>query len=183
MNVALLGQLRQVAFDRYLSLWLMPESARDFMLALFSLEQELLSLPGKVTNATLGVMRVTWWRDQLSLLANKPAPDHPVLQALQPYKDQAALLADYVETFDLPFYEEDRDRRLAERAGYMAALMHPYFPQLGLANLNLGLQSFYKGIKVVTGPRWLRFLSSAYRITSRGKLAWLALKHSFRPED
>lgn len=126
MNNFLLQQLRQQAYDRYLSLWLAPPAAQDFLLAFFSLEHELRQLPGKVSNPTLGVMRVTWWRDALAALPHDKG--NPVLAALASYADQAALLGDFAETFDAAFYEDDPQPRVNERADFAAVILAKYLP-------------------------------------------------------
>ncbi len=171
MNADLLNHLRTVAFDRYLALWLSPPPSRDCLLALFSLEAELDSLPGKVSNPTLGVIRVTWWRDALLALEAKPAPANPILEALEPYKAKAALLADYAETFDAAFYEEEVEARLATRRDFLAVLLMDCFA--------VPLPAIHAGLRGEAGPETpaaLRLFAAAQHEKSRLQLVWQAFK-------
>ena len=100
-----------------LALWLVPADRRALAEALFELERELVAIPAKVREPTLGLMRIVWWRDAVLALAERPVPAQPLLQKLSVFENQSPDIADWVETFDAPFVPlEEQAGRLAERA-------------------------------------------------------------------
>lgn len=79
----LLGELREADIDRYLSLLLMPESARDDLLVLFLFNAEIAAIRDKVREPLPGEVRLQWWREVLSGERDGEAQAHPVASVLR----------------------------------------------------------------------------------------------------
>ncbi len=116
IDKAALAILRKRDYAHYLALWLVPQADRAFALALFNLEAELRTIPAKVTEPTLGLMRIIWWRDTV---AEGAIREHPLLLALRPHLNEAErtkLVSEWVESFDLLFLPEaEQSERLLLR--------------------------------------------------------------------
>lgn len=96
----MLNDIRQQVPDLYLSLLLAPVSARPALQALFALEAELVQVPARVSQPTLGQIRITWWRDQLAARSMST----PLLKELTDnWPHHTALLADFADTFGATF--------------------------------------------------------------------------------
>lgn len=59
-------QVRQHDPDRYLLSLFAPAKAREALWALFSFNHELAKTRSMVTNTQLGLIRLQWWRDEIS---------------------------------------------------------------------------------------------------------------------
>lgn len=113
--------VRRVDPDRWLaSRFIGDLAARADVIALFGLNYELARVAGGVSNALMGEIRITWWREAMEeIAAGKPPRKHPNVEALAasrfdpnalatlaearfadldegPLKDEAAVLA-YVD--------------------------------------------------------------------------------------
>lgn len=113
--------VRRVDPDRWLaSRFIGDPAARTDVIALFGLNYELARVAGGVSNALMGEIRITWWREAMEeIAAGKPPRKHPNVEALAasrfdpnalatlaearfadldegPLKDEAAVLA-YVD--------------------------------------------------------------------------------------
>lgn len=88
----LLASLRAADIDRYLALLLMPDSARDDLLALFLFNAEIASVRDRVREPLPGEVRLQWWRDVISKGRAEEAHAHPV----------ASLLLDVIKRRNLP---------------------------------------------------------------------------------
>jgi len=75
----LLGRLRAIEPDRYLSLLYAPEAAREDVAALYAFDAEVASIRERVHEALPGEIRIQWWRDTLA--AGEPTGS-PVADAL-----------------------------------------------------------------------------------------------------
>jgi phytoene synthase len=98
------SNLAQQDPDRWLSSRFVADAgARADLVALYSLDNELRAIAGKVSEPLVGEMRLAWWRESLEgLMAGGPTRGHPVLEALK----VASLPLDVLAT--LP------DRRIAD---------------------------------------------------------------------
>lgn len=67
--------------DRYLCAQFAPPDKRPALLALTAFGAEVADIPSRVTDPTMGQLRVSWWRDALERIAADP-PAHPVVEAL-----------------------------------------------------------------------------------------------------
>jgi len=113
--------VRRVDPDRWLaSRFIGDLAARADVIALYGLNYELARVAGGVSNALMGEIRITWWREAMEeIAAGKPPRKHPNVEALAassfdpnvlaalaearfadldegPLKDEAAVLA-YVD--------------------------------------------------------------------------------------
>ncbi len=113
--------IRRVDPDRWLaSRFIGDMAARADIIALYGMNYELARVAGGVTNALMGEIRITWWREAMEeIAAGKPPRKHPNVEALAastfdpnvlaalaearftdldegPLKDEAAVLA-YVD--------------------------------------------------------------------------------------
>lgn len=59
-----------------------PAAARAGLAALFALDERLGGIVAATTEPTIGLMRLTWWRDALDRLDSAPVPPEPLLIAL-----------------------------------------------------------------------------------------------------
>lgn len=76
--------VRRVDPDRWLaSRFIGDAAARADVIALFGLNYELARVAGGVTNALMGEIRLTWWREAMEeIAAGKPPRKHPNVEAL-----------------------------------------------------------------------------------------------------
>lgn len=69
--------------DRWLSANYAPPRERARLFALYALHAEIERIPGVVSEAPLGEIRLQWWRDALDEVnEGKPARAHPVVEAM-----------------------------------------------------------------------------------------------------
>ncbi len=82
----LLSHLEQVDPDRWLAARLVEDAAaRDELLALYALNDELARVAAIVREPMMGEMRLAWWSEALDAAAEgRGGRGHPVLEALAP---------------------------------------------------------------------------------------------------
>ena len=77
-------ELQKVDPDRYLISLFAPKGRRESLWALFLFNHEISKTRFVVTETQLGLIRMQWWRDEITkLYEGKSAPDHPVLKGLE----------------------------------------------------------------------------------------------------
>jgi phytoene synthase len=76
--------VRRVDPDRWLaSRFIADAAARADVIALYAYNYELARVAGGVSNALMGEIRLTWWREAMEeLAAGKPPRKHPTVEAL-----------------------------------------------------------------------------------------------------
>jgi phytoene synthase len=76
--------VRRTDPDRWLSSrFIAGVDARADVVALYAYDHELARAPKVTSNALLGEIRLTWWREALDeIFAGQPARQHPTVQAL-----------------------------------------------------------------------------------------------------
>jgi len=74
--------VRQMDRDRYRAALFAPRPQRDHLLALFAFNIELARVREEVSDATLGRIRLEWWREALERMQTGEAIGHPVADAL-----------------------------------------------------------------------------------------------------
>ncbi len=75
--------VRQHDRDRFLAALLMPAPVRPDLWALYAFNHEIAKVRETVSQPTLGLIRLQWWRDALDQIYNGEfAPAHEVAQAL-----------------------------------------------------------------------------------------------------
>lgn len=88
--------VRRVDADRWLATRFIGDAAaRADVIALLGLNYELARVAGGVSNALMGEIRITWWREAMEeIAAGKPPRKHPNVEALAASKfDPNALAA------------------------------------------------------------------------------------------
>ena len=80
------AHLERVDPDRWLAARFVADSiARDELLALYALNDELARVAESVREPMMGEMRFAWWREALDdVAAGRGGRGHPVLEALAP---------------------------------------------------------------------------------------------------
>ena len=78
MNAEVARAARDLAYDDYLAALLAPRAGQSGLLTLAALYGEIARIPLHVTDATLGEIRLQWWRDALATSASS---GHPVADA------------------------------------------------------------------------------------------------------
>lgn len=68
--------------DRYLCALPAPGAARDGLMALYAFNLEVASIAETVSEPTLGLVRLQWWRDTVEWIYAGGTLDHPVAQVL-----------------------------------------------------------------------------------------------------
>lgn len=74
--------VRRLDRDRYRAALFAPRPQRDHLLALFAFNIELSRIREEVSDATLGEIRLEWWREVLERARSGEAVGHPVADAL-----------------------------------------------------------------------------------------------------
>ena len=76
--------VRRVDPDRWLATrFIADPAARADVVALYGLNYELARVAGGVSNALMGEIRLTWWREAMEeIAAGKPPRKHPNVEAL-----------------------------------------------------------------------------------------------------
>lgn len=87
--------VRRVDPDRWLATRFIGDAAaRADVIALYGLNYELARVAGGVTNALMGEIRITWWREAMEEIAAGKAPrKHPNVEALAASKFDPSALA------------------------------------------------------------------------------------------
>jgi phytoene synthase len=78
------AQVRRVDPDRWLaSRFIADPKARADVIALYAFNYELARVAGGVSNALMGEIRLTWWREAMDeIAAGQPARKHPTVEAV-----------------------------------------------------------------------------------------------------
>jgi NADH dehydrogenase [ubiquinone] 1 alpha subcomplex assembly factor 6 len=78
------GLVRDQAPGRYLATLFAPAGVRPALFGLYAFDHEIAKVRRVVSEPMAGLIRFQWWRDALdAIAAGRPAPAHPVAQALQ----------------------------------------------------------------------------------------------------
>lgn len=102
--------LQQLDYERYLACLFADKTDQAPLMALYSLNAELGRIRESVSEAMLGQIRLTWWREAIEGLAQGQVRAHPVIEALAPAIESsrfsAPALVDMVEARIADLYEE-----------------------------------------------------------------------------
>ena len=99
---------RELAYDDYLAALLAPPRYRGDLITLAAVFGELARIPLQVSDATLGEIRLQWWRDALASGARSGHPVADAALALNPRlpKPLAELIAPVIEARAAELYAE-----------------------------------------------------------------------------
>lgn len=91
--------VRRVDLDRWLSSrFIADPKARADVIALYAFNYELARVAGGVSNALMGEIRLTWWREAMEeVAAGQPARKHPTVVAVTAAGYPLAALAEMAE--------------------------------------------------------------------------------------
>ena len=93
--------------DRYLSSLFAPRDRRAGLWALYAFNYEIARTREVVSDTTLGLIRLQWWRDAFAAIyGGRPPPQHEILQDLAPAISAHALPR---EAFDALLYAREFD--------------------------------------------------------------------------
>lgn len=81
-----LDQVKQHDYERYLTTLFMPMEKRPPLWALYAFNVEISKTRQVVSQATLGLIRLQWWRDTITRLYDGHTDAHQVLTSLEPFK-------------------------------------------------------------------------------------------------
>jgi phytoene synthase len=100
--------VRRVDPDRWLSSRFIGDAAaRADVIAIYAFDHELARAPKVASNALLGEIRLTWWREALDeIYENRPVRAHPGAQALARSVEHHGLPRDLLETMIDARYRE-----------------------------------------------------------------------------
>ncbi|WP_394763635.1 squalene/phytoene synthase family protein [Phenylobacterium sp.] len=102
------GLIRRVDPDRWLSSrFIVDAEVRADVIALYAFDHELARAPRVASNALLGEMRLTWWREALEeIFEGRPVRHHPAAQALAQAVARRGLGREALETLIDARYRE-----------------------------------------------------------------------------
>ena len=91
--------VRRVDPDRWLaSRFIADPKARADVIALYAFNYELARVAGGVSNALMGEIRLTWWREAMEeIAAGRPARKHPTVEAVAAAGYPLSALAEMAE--------------------------------------------------------------------------------------
>jgi phytoene synthase len=100
--------IRRVDPDRWLSSRFIGQAAaRADVIALYAFDYELARAPRVASNALLGEMRLTWWREALEeIFEGRAVRQHPAAQALAAAVGRRGLKREFLETMIDARYRE-----------------------------------------------------------------------------
>ncbi len=75
--------VRRFDKDRYLATLLAPLRTHEHLFALYAFNIEISKIRENVSEALLGEMRLSWWRETIEAIYLGDVPDHPVAEALE----------------------------------------------------------------------------------------------------
>jgi phytoene synthase len=100
--------IRRVDPDRWLSSRFIGQAdARADVVTVYAFDNELARAPRVASNALLGEMRLTWWREALEeIFEGRPVRQHPTAQALAATVERRGLKRELLETLIDARYRE-----------------------------------------------------------------------------
>lgn len=109
--------IRRVDPDRWLSSRFITDiAARADVIALYAFDHELARAPQVASNALLGEIRLTWWREALDeIFDGRPVRRHPTAQALAAVVERRGLGREGLETMIDARYRELDPAPMVER--------------------------------------------------------------------
>lgn len=85
-------QIAQYDRDRYLVSLFADSSKRPALWALYAFNLEIATISERVKEPILGMIRLTWWRDNLKRMEEgEEVPNHELLQSLGPYLQSGSI--------------------------------------------------------------------------------------------
>jgi phytoene synthase len=103
--------VRTLDRDRYLSTLFAPDEKQRHLLALYAFNAEVTRMPAAVSEPSLGLIRLQWWRDTVeSIYAGGAGAGHPVSEALAGAIEDGGLperaLTDLITAHEFDLYDD-----------------------------------------------------------------------------
>lgn len=83
--------LREIDFERYISVLLAPPAARPHLFALYAFHHEIAGVAERISEPMPGEIRLQWWRDAIAGIHHGNVGNNPVAAALLESIDSGAL--------------------------------------------------------------------------------------------
>jgi phytoene synthase len=96
--------------ERRLAVAHAPRFAQESLSTLFAIDERMGDIVGRAREPTIGLMRLTWWRDALAALDDAPPPGEPLLHAaaaLRPDRISGAELSLLAEGWEVVIDDPD----------------------------------------------------------------------------
>lgn len=78
-------------YERFLITLFMPRKTRPMLWALYALNYEVAKTPQVVSDPTIGMIRLQWWREAIERLFNGKVDAHEVIRALHQTLQEGAV--------------------------------------------------------------------------------------------
>ena len=148
----LFNHVKAADYDRYMLGLFQPAEKRMRWMALCAFHGEIAKLPMSVSDPTIGLIRIAWWREALEELKNNNIKKrHEIIEALAeirelPLSHMELLLNAYEVEIEKPVAETFKD--LEQRILHTTHVLHQmlYVHAEEKESLRFGLVSFLKSI-------------------------------------
>lgn len=112
MTDTCLTEVKRHDYERYLTTLFAPVSVRPFLWALYAFNLEIAKTREVTSQATVGLIRLQWWRDAVKRLFEGKADKHDVIQGL----DKALKAGIEWHEIDFQILIEERERDVYDEA-------------------------------------------------------------------
>ena len=145
-------QVKAADYDRFIVTLFAPEADQARRFVLYAFHAEIAKLPHSVSDPTLGLIRIAWWREALDeIRAGAIKKRHELVEALAklpelPFAQMEALLDGYEIEIENPVAESlaDLEQRILRTTHVLHRMIAPETtPE---ASLGYGLVAFLKSI-------------------------------------
>jgi len=120
--------------DRYLATLLAPSDVREHLFSLYAFNVEISRIREVVSEALLGEIRLSWWREAIEAIYHGEVVDHPIVEALERAIVECALpqkpFLDLVDARAFDLYEEPM-KTVAQFDAYAGATSSVLFQLAG----------------------------------------------------
>lgn len=101
MSDALLKELKERDYDKFVAIAFAPEHIKKPLAALFTFHLEIANIPVEISEAMVGHVKIQWWRDVITeITEGKPFRPHPILLALKGFNVNYPKLLKLLDRYD-----------------------------------------------------------------------------------
>lgn len=105
--------VRKTDYDRYIATLFTPPKLRERLFCLYALNAEIAKLPFSVSEPTIGLIRLAWWREALEeILGNRPRKHELVAELYAEHMHKPLPITELQELLD--GYEADIENPVTE---------------------------------------------------------------------
>lgn len=102
--------VREEDYNLYLLHFFVPRQKRQSILAVMALHTELNSIPKKVQDPMMRIIRLKWWHDEIKkIMKDKPHSDSPILDEITSCCDKDISWDEYFKRFEQSMRGEQSD--------------------------------------------------------------------------